>query len=74
MIPSLSFLQFSPTFPLARSFYSLSSFNLKKEVKNKIVVVILNFVFEKIDYHKYFQKSETLKLLMQEKWNSKMTP
>ncbi len=68
MIPSLSFLQFSPTFPLALLLLlAKSSFNLKKEVTNKIVVVILNFVFEKIDYHKYFQKSETLKLLMQEK-------
>ena len=68
MIPSLSFLQFSPTFPLALLLLlAKSSFNLKKEVTNKIVVVILNFVFEKIDYHKNFQKSETLKLLMQEK-------
>ena len=68
MIPPLSFLQFSPTFPLALLLLlAKSSFNLKKEVTNKIVVVILNFVFEKIDYHKYFQKSETLNLLMQEK-------
>ena len=62
MIPPLSFLQFSPTFPLALLLLlAKSSFNLKKEVTNKIVVVILNFVFEKIDYHKYFSKSETLK-------------